>query len=468
VSEQLRAARSAVTLGSSLLVTSVVALGVRLLLPRVLGPSAFGELRLAESFAEMLFVFLSFGVDQQLRREAALNPERARAYLTGLALWRLGLAVVGIAALTGVLGLTGASPTVIGIFAVVAIGQTFLVLNNSLAAYEHAAGDVAWLARTNFGIKLLWAGAMLAALAGLGTAFALAVVGASVEAIRFGWLLIRGRRRHALHLRPDLGLAGAAIVASAPYFIHLLAHSLYARLGIGWLGAVATETEVGLFSAAATFAGVALLGMPLLSWVLVPSASRAAAGAPDAFDTLVAGALRTSLLGAVPLAFLFHVTAPDLLSLAFGEPFRPAANILRLLAPTFALAYVSTVCAIVLLQREQVRLVAAISIGGLVVTAGLDALLIPTWGAEGAALATLLTEVIVTGLLVWAARPAWHRASLGRTCVALGAASLVGGIVFVFVPLPAVAVGVFLFIVLVSGGVTTEDIGTVRTVLEVS
>jgi len=468
VSESQRAARSAVTLGSALAVTSLVALGVRLLLPRLLGPEAFGELRLAESFAEMGFILLSFGVDQQLRREAAIEPARARRYLMGLTAWRLLLGVVAVGALAALLQATGASGRVMQLFLVLAAGQTLMVFNNSFAAYEHAAGDVGWLARTNVGMKLVWAGAIVAALTGLQSGLGVAMAGAAVEAVRTAWLLTRGIRHHGFTLQPDMRLAGAAIVASLPYFVHLLAHSLYARLGFAWLGAVATEREVGLFGAAVTLAGISLLGMPLLSWVLVPSASRAAAGTAPEFDALVAGALRTALLAAVPLAFLFYVTAPDLLALAFGDAYRPAAGALRLLAPTTALAYVSTVCAIVLLQRGQVRLVAGISIGGLVVTAGLDAWLVPAYGLVGAALATLITEVIVTALLVRAARPAWTAGRLGRSTAALSAAAAAGAITFALLPHAAPAVAVLLVTLLALGGLTRADLGSVRSVLEAS
>ncbi len=464
MTESLRAARHAVTLGSALAVTSVIALCVRLLLPRMLGPEAFGQLRLAESFAEMLFVVLTLGVDQHLRQHAAVDPTGARQYLTGLSVWRLGLAILTTVTGAWVLHLTGASTDVVTIFAALAVAQTCLVLNNSLAAYEQAAGDVAWLARTNFGVKVVWAGVVLATVVELRSGLAVAIAGALVEALRFGWMLSRGLRRHGFGLRPDLRLAGAAIVTSLPFFVHLLAHSLYARLGIGWLGAIGTDVEVGLFGAAATFAGVALLGMPLLTWVLVPSAARA--DAQGDLDGLVAGALRTSLLAAVPMAFLFHLFAADLLGVAFGDGFRPAAATLQLLAPTFALAYVSTVCAIVLLQRGRVRLVATISIAGLVLTAAIDAVAIPRLMAEGAALATLLTEIVVTTALAASARLPWSRHQLGRTAIALAAASVIGGMVHALWPaqIPA-AVLSFLGVLVSAGGVTWEDAGFIRRVL---
>ena len=61
--EALVAARNALTLGTTLAVTGSLAILIRLLIPRFLGPAAFGEYRLAESAAELLFVVLTFGVD---------------------------------------------------------------------------------------------------------------------------------------------------------------------------------------------------------------------------------------------------------------------------------------------------------------------------------------------------------------------------------------------------------------------
>ena len=469
LSEPLRAARNALALGTALAVTSAIAMAVRLLVPRVLGPAAFGELRLAESFAEMVFVILTFGVDMQLRREAAVDPSRAKRYLMGLAVWRISIGAVVITSLLAILRATGAGTGVITVFVLLAIGQLLLVLNNSWAAYEHAAGDVRWLARTNFGVKLLWAGAMLAALGGLRSGLGVALAGLVVEAIRCGWLTTRAIRHHGLGLRPDVRLAGTAILTSLPFFVHLLAYSLYARLGVGWLGAISTDLEVGLFGAASTFAGIALIGMPLLSWVLVPSAARAAAQSPAHMDTLVAGALRASLLVAVPIVLVFAGAAAPLLSLVFGPDYAPAAPALRVLAPTFGLAYVSTVCAIALLQQGRVWTVASISIAGLALTVALDAVLIP-WGmaslgdaggAQGAAWATLVTEVLVTVVLAACSPRSWQNVQLVRTVGALAA----GIVAAMLMPSPVWSAIAGVCCVVALGGVRRDDLTFVLQVL---
>ena len=48
--------------GASLVLTWSLALGVRILLPRYMGPARFGAFNFAESFATTFFVLLTLGV----------------------------------------------------------------------------------------------------------------------------------------------------------------------------------------------------------------------------------------------------------------------------------------------------------------------------------------------------------------------------------------------------------------------
>jgi len=414
---------------------------------------------------------LTFGVDAHLRREAALDPSRARGYLSGLAALRSTVGIAGIAVTSLVLWATGARDTTVFLFVLLATSQVFVVLNNSYAAYEHAAGDVRWIARTNLATKVLWAGAVVGVLWTKPTGAAVALVAVLIEAGRFTWLTARGVRRHGLALRPDVRFAGGAMLASLPFFVNTVAHSLYARIGTGWLGAVSGDAEVGQFAAASGLATIALLGMPLISWVLVPSAARAAARSASEMRDLVSSSLRVSLLVFVPVALAFFVGAESWLTLFFGPAYVPAAPVLRILAPTFVLAYASTVCAIALIQQGRIWVVAGVSLAGVVVTVILDAVLIPwgmatlgeTGGAQGAALATLGTETVVTAALAWMSRDAWQDASLRRTSMALGAGLAAATGTLALAPahgsLPQVlALVVFAALVATAGGVDRGDL----------
>lgn len=464
----LSAARDAVTLGSSLAVTTAVAFVVRMLVPRVLGPEAFGEYRLAEATAEILFVVLTFGVDLQMRREAALDPSRARGYLSGLTVLRVAVGMLGIAVIAAVLRAAGSGEAVLWLFSLIAAWQVLLVLNNSYAAFEHAAGDVGWIARVNVGTKVLWAAAVVGVLAAWPAGIAVAAVGLAVEALRFVWLTARGARRHGWALRPDMRLAWAAILASVPFFVNLVAHSLYARIGTGWVAASATDAEVGLYGAAGNLASIALLGMPLLFWVLVPAAARADAGAPGEMDGLVASALRVSFLVTVPIAVVSYLGAGTWLRLLFGEAYAPAAPVLQILTPTFVLTYASTISAIALIQRGRIWTVAAVSVTGVVTTVLLAAILVP-WGArslgtagaaQGAAWATLATEAAVALALGWAYGSGWRNRALWRTIAAVAGGVVAAAAATALLPGSAVfpvAALAFAAVVVIAGGVDRDD-----------
>lgn len=477
-SETLAAARNALTLGTSLALTGGVALLVRLLIPRFLGPSAFGELRLAENFAEMLFVVLTFGVDTQLRLECALDSSRARSYLSGVTALRLGLGAAGIAGAIVLLKAIGASERVIELFVLIGVSQTFLVLNNSYAALEHAAGDVKWLARTNFGMKALWALVMIAVLTHAASGLAIATAALTIEALRFVLFTVRGIRWHRLQFRPNMALAMGAVVASFPIFLNSVTHNLYARIGIGWLAASRGNFDVGIYGAASNIASVALVGMPLLSWVLVPSTARAAANSDAEATQMVSGALRISLLIGVPLAVAFHLGAVLCLRTLFGYEYVAAAPVLRIMAPTVGLTYMSTVFAIALIQRGRTWTVAGVSLAGVVAMVIFTATLIP-WGArslgpaggaQGAAWADLSTELVVTLALAMLSRRYWFDARLLRTAAALGGGVVgVGLILWVNTPEnlgASIAAGVtFVAAVLALGGLDRSDLLFCRRVL---
>ena len=472
------AARNAVTLGTSLAITGGIALLVRLLIPRFLGPSAFGELRLAESFAEVLFVVLTFGVDTQLRLEAALDASKARGYLSGLAVLRFGLGAVGIVGIVLLLKAMGSGDRVVTLFILLGASQMFLTLNNSYAALEHAAGDVTWLARTNFAVKALWAIVMVVVIMQWTSGLAIALVALSAEVLRFGWFTARGVRRRQLQMRPELWLAAGAALASFPIFVNAVAHNLYARIGIGWLAAESSQFEVGLYGAASSIAAVALLGMPLLSWVLVPAAARASANSDQEGNQMVAGALRISLLAGVPLAVGLYVGATFCLQTLFGSEYLAAAPALRIMAPTVGLAYVSTVCAIALIQRGRTWAVAGVSIAGVAVTAACAAALIP-WGvqtlgpgggAQGAAWAALATEVVVTVVLATLSRAYWLETRLMHTAAALAGGLAAVALMLQFRPVPGIVPSVaacltFAIVVLAIGGLDRSDLGFCRRVL---
>ena len=463
-SEPLVAARNAVTLGLSLATTGALGLVLKLAVPRLLGPHAFGEYRLAESAAELLLIVLTFGVDGQLRMEAALDSARARSAVTGLMVLRIAAGVAVSAAIAAGLW-RGSNPGVVALFLLMAVVQVLLSMSGSLTALEHA-GDVRWVARLNTTAKAISTVLTIAILAVLPSATFVILVAIAVELLRLIWLATRSS--HPSERSLDWRRTFEVVRASAPLFLNLVTHSLYARIGIAWLAASGGATAVGLLGAAGNLAAVVLVGMPLVSGVLLPSAARAGARSEAELTHLMANTLRVALLVSVPIALGLALAGGPLLRLTFGESYVAAAPLLRILAPTCVSAYAATICAIALIQRGRVWSVTAVSVGGAAAMIGFNVLLSSPAAraaglssAEATAWATLLTEVCVTlAMAVLAFRWLRDRALL-RTIVALTAAT--GAAVAASGHVTSVGeawapVAAFSLALLLLGGITRRDL----------
>src|SRR5512138_3772762 len=81
--------RNAFKVSASLLVTWGIALGVRLVLPRHLGPAAYGDFSFADAFSATFFVALAFGVDGYVYRAVSVHPEHASDFFGTIALLRV-------------------------------------------------------------------------------------------------------------------------------------------------------------------------------------------------------------------------------------------------------------------------------------------------------------------------------------------------------------------------------------------
>ena len=161
---------------------------------------------------------------------------------------------------------------------------------------------------------------------------------------------------------------------------------------------------------------------------------------------------------AVPIAIGGTIVAPDLVALVFGERFAPAVAALRILlwsVPAAALREVAT-AGLIAAQRERDLL--GVNAASVVANVLLIAVLIPWLGLEGAAIATLVTEVVRLAIVLARARDARLAvppARLWRALVggaAMGGVLLAGGFRSALLAIP-VGVAVYALAIVMLGGV---------------
>jgi O-antigen/teichoic acid export membrane protein len=187
-------------------------------------------------------------------------------------------------------------------------------------------------------------------------------------------------QRAELQLRATLPLAAAGIIGSA-----------YERVDIWLLALMKGSSSVAIYVAAYKF----------YDTVLLPAMAMASAAVPAVGSDLTTNArpvARRLALRAVavaaPIALVVALLSPHLLRAAFGNHYGSASTAVNILMvaglPGAALAVVTPIA---LLARRTY--IARLTAAGLVGNVGANLILVPTVGIEGAAIAFLITDVLL-------------------------------------------------------------------------
>jgi O-antigen/teichoic acid export membrane protein len=417
-----------VKLGSSLLATWGVALVIRILMPRYLGPEAFGVFNLADTLAATYFVFLSLGVETYVQKEISVRPQHASDFFGGVLLARTLLSLPLFAALAFSLERAGGPAGSHLLILVFGLAQLVVSLNNVLAALLQANGTVGRLALINVVSKMLWGAgvglgiALRAPLAFLAASFLLA------ELLRAVLLWPIVRRELQLELRLNLASTRAMLRSCVPFFINTVAITLCSKLDVTMLGFLTrNEAELGWYGAASNVAGLAMLLSPLVIWVVMPLLSRARAQSHAQFLQVVRAAVTGILTATLPIMLIISLGADVFIHLAFGPEFAPAAQSLRVLVLLFAFTYLAMLMSMSLVTLNRPWTLTAISLVGVVLNPVLASLFVPLTSRAlgpggagvGAAIGVVGMEMTVTALLMWTVgRELFDRAtvlSIGRS-----------------------------------------------------
>lgn len=437
--DTMGALRNGLQLGGSLLVTYVIAMGVRFLLPAHLGPERFGSFNWADSFSAVFFIATHLGLEMYIRKEVTRRPAHASDFFGTTLLIRVGLTGVLLAALAYIMAHDGHSPEVRQLVYVSALAQSLIMVNASMAALLHARGKVAGLSVSNIVTKLIWGGGLLlVAVAGLPLPWLAAPLVAS-EAVKLavGWRL--AQQHMGLTFKVDLPATWKVLVKSLPFFITGAALATNGRLDVMILGLKATHEEVGYYGAAWNIAGLTFFLNPVFGWVLMPLASRAAERSEAELTRLTRRALEGTLAITVPMMMLIVLGAPLWVGLMGGK-FGPSTLSLRLLSPLFVLAFVTMTAGLWLTMTNREWWVTITNVtGSLLLSPILNLVLVPFMhrtlgdggGAAATALALLGMEVLVTfslmGRMGRAAFDARLLSMMGKTavvCLAIAALDL--------------------------------------------
>ncbi|OGS99413.1 MAG: hypothetical protein A3F73_11840 [Gallionellales bacterium RIFCSPLOWO2_12_FULL_59_22] len=365
---------------------------------RYLGPEQYGLWNFAIAFAALFGAFAALGLDNVVVRELVKNPARQNELLGSAFALKLAaslcMLIMAIAAIS--IARSGETFT-LWLVAISAAGYVFLSINvidfyfqaKVQSKFTVIAVNGAFAIATVAKIALLlieapliafvWAGSVETALSAI---FLLAAYRINRQDIR-KW---RFRAEVAVELLKD----------GWPLILSGLAIMIYMRIDQIMIGQMLGDKEVGLFSAAARISEV---------WYFIPvavvsSVFPSVIAAKQLEEALYLRRLQRlyNLMVGISLAIAIPTTIFSgwIINLLFGANYIQAAGTLSIHIWGGIFVFLWVACGQWYLNENLQRIAFLMALLGILVKLGLNYVMIPAYGIEGAAMATVISLVVAT------------------------------------------------------------------------
>jgi PST family polysaccharide transporter len=386
------------------MVRAFVGIVVGIWVARYLGPSSFGELSYALALVGMFSVIASLGIDGNIVRDLVREPERQSEILgTAFRLKILGALLSAIMCVGTVSALRPHNSQTIWLVAILSSGMAFLALETIglwfqarvQSKYIVLAKNAAYVLGAVIRIGLIlneapliafaWAGLLESGFAALGL---LLVYYVKQKCGPTAWTASWLRARTMLH-------------EGWPLLLSTVSSMLYLRLDMIMLGEMSGDHAVGIYGVATRLSEAwYFLPMAIVS-SLQPSLIRAREQGREHYFGRLLLIYRLMAMLSILVSVVVMLVAEPLVILLYGHQYQEAGVVLALHTWASVAVFLGVATSQYLIIENLQKLSLYRTTIGLVCNAILNYLLIPRFGAIGAAAATLFSYSVATFSIVF-------------------------------------------------------------------
>lgn len=383
-----------VVYGATILLTGAVVP----LMTRHLGVSDFGRFVTASSIVMIIAGVTEFGLSGIGTREYALaTPSERRALLSNLLGLRTMLTVAGLAIATPLMVIAGYPQVVIEGMLIAGLG--LLLLNVQLTYSISLTAQLNWGMASLFELinaVVVAAGTVLLVLLGAPLLpFFLVSAASSAAALLAAAIYLR--RRVSLLPRFDLTRWRGLVRDALPYAAATTVAILYPRVGLIAVSLISNAHQTGYYSTA--FKVVEVVGgtSGLIASSAFPVFARAGRDDHERLRNAVSQVSDTALIAGAYVTLSLIVAAPFVIAVLGGKTYAPAVPVLRLQAVALLGGFLAATWSYTLLSLRMHGALLRATVAALLVSIALSVALVPGLGANGASIASAVSEFVVAG-----------------------------------------------------------------------
>ena len=378
---------------------AILQLLIGMLTARYLGPANYGLINYAKSVVAFAVPITKLGLDATLVRELVQEPDKEGEILGTSLLMSFLSSVAGVICITGFVSVANwGEPITLAVCFLYSLSLLFQVLEllqywfhyKLQSKYPSIVMLIAYFAAAVYKIYLLASGKSVYWFA----------VAYSVEYGITGFLLLVIFRRQCGHkLTGTLSMARKLFSRSKYYILSSLMVTLFQNTDHIMLKIIAGDAENGIYTAAITCAGVANFVyaaiIDSLRPVILENKKTGAQSYDDSISKLYSIIVYLSLLQGVA----FTVLAKPIVMILYGAEYTSAISVLQVLIWYLSFSQMGRIRNIWILAEEKQKILWKINLAGALTNVALNAVLIPYFGAAGAAIASLATQIFVNFIL---------------------------------------------------------------------
>lgn len=387
------------------IIQSGLALVVTMLSARYLGPSGYGLINYAASLVAFFVPVMQLGLNSTLVRELISDPKQEGEILgTALAMTFVSAiaCVIGIAAVAAFLN-RGETETILVcvLYSLLLIFQSLEMIQywfqaKLLSKYTSLTILAAYVVVAIYRILLLVSGSSV---------YWFAISQAMDFAIIAVVLLLLYRRLSGNRLKVSGKRAVEMLGRSRYYILSSMMITVFAQTDRIMLKLMVDETAVGYYSGAVTCAMVTAF----VFVAIIDSARPSILEAKQTSDVLFRERMKALYAVIIVLALLqsavITVFAKLVIAIMCGSEYGASVPALRIVVWFSTFSYLGAVRDIWILAEKKQQYLWIINLSGATANVVLNAVLIPIWGVNGAAAASLATQFFTNVIVSWMIKP---------------------------------------------------------------
>ncbi len=450
-------------LSVSQVITSICAFLWTIIIARYLGVSDYGIVSFAISFTGLLGIVMDLGISTYITREIAKHKNLVRKYFNNIFFFKLILATILLFLSGLILYVMGYSHLTIIVTLIFTIELIFMSMTTFLNGVFQAFEKVKYQA---IGAILNSSFLLIGILITLG--FDLGVISIALAytiaySIYFSYMFLAYTKTFGrTNLEMDTDFIKQVITKSIPFGLTNFFYSIYFSIDIVMLSYLTGDYATGLYKSAYNIINVFTTFFVVYQSVIFPVMSKFFKESQNLIKISYELSVKYLLLIIIPLSVGIFFYARPIVDLIYSNQYSLASAPVRILIWTVSFLFVNGAAAVLLNSIDKEKTVTKIYIIAAIFNVCLNLILIPRFSYEGAAIATVLSEIFITIITLYHISRTNYKPDFGllKNVIKLVICGIILFVILYFLNLSiwiAIPIGFIIYLILILITKTIDD-----------